>query len=464
MFERLRRVPLFADLPEDDLARICADVTPLRLAAGEHLFEEGDAADAAYVVTDGEVEIRMATPGRDAVVAVRGPDEVIGESALLRASKRTAGVWARTDAALLRVPRSGLEALLDSSPEAARTLFGTLVDRMEETAERLRHSERMAQLGTLSAGVAHELNNPAAAVRRSADHLGERLGDLVDVLTGPFEPAAVLPVARALLTAAEDSGPVGDPLAASEAEAALERWLDAREVPDAWRPAAGLAEAGVDLGALEAATDGLAGDDLAAAVRLAVAVVSSRGLVEEVAEGADRLSAIVGALRSFSHLDRAPVGDVDVHRGLDDTLVLLGHRLHGIEVVRDYAADLPRITALGAELNQVWTNLIHNAADALHEAGTPDPVIVVRTRAEEGDVVVEVEDNGPGIPPEAQERIFDAFFTTKAPGAGTGLGLQISYRIVVDEHHGELTVTSAPGRTVGRVVLPVAGPDRVGGR
>lgn len=457
MDERLRRVPLFADLAEDDLARICTDVAERHLDVGEVLFREGDAGDAAYVVVDGEVEIVKATGGRDAIVAVRGRDEVIGEAALLRASPRAATVRARTAVELLRIPRSGLEALLETSSAAARTLFGTLLDRMEETTERLRHTERMAQLGTLTAGVAHELNNPAAAVLRSADQLAGALDDLTALLDELDRPGPVLSASRALRGG--DTAPPSDPVARSDAESALDQWLAARGVADSWVLADGLVQSGVKADDVAAATGRLSAGDAAAAARLAVAMASSRRLAAEVVEGARRLSTLVGALRSFSHLDRAPVADIDVHRGLDDTLTVLGHIARQVRVVRDYDPDLPRITALGAELNQVWTNLVDNAVAALTTAGTPDPTVTVRTRRSDGDVVVEVEDNGPGIPPEARDRVFDAFYTTKPPGAGTGLGLHLSQRIVVLEHGGSLDVESKAGRTVFRVTLPTAGQN-----
>jgi signal transduction histidine kinase len=453
---RLRTVPLFADLPERDLARICADVTERKLGAGEVLFEEGDPGDAAYVVVDGDVEVLMQTGTRDAVVAVRGVGDVIGEGALLRSAPRSATARARADAILLRIPREGVDDLLATSLDAARTLFNALVDRAEESAARMRHGERMAQLGTLSAGVAHELNNPAAAARRSADQLTAALDGLTGAMAQLDGACAELRVTRELVEVAGTRRFEG--LAAADAEDALLGWFQQHGIVDGWDLAAELVAAGLDLDAVRPVAEGLEGVGLEAALRLTTGFVTSRSVAGEIAEATGRLSSIVGALRSFSHLDRAPVGDVDVHLGLEDTITLLAHQLRGITVVRDYAADLPRISALGADLNQVWTNLLHNAADALRGAGTRDPVITIRTRREGDDVVVEVEDNGPGIPPDLRDRIFDAFFTTKAVGSGTGLGLQISSRIVVLEHRGELTVDSEPGRTVFRAVLPISGP------
>ena len=217
--------------------------------------------------------------------------------------------------------------------------------------------------------------------------------------------------------------------------------------------APGLVEAGIDVGELSRLGSGA---ELADAVRLLAPAASARRSAAQIAEGARRLSDIVGALRSYSYLDHAPVQDVDVVRGIEDTLVMLGHAAKGVRVVREFDPELPRIVALGSELNQVWTNLVDNACDALE--GTRDPILTLRAFADGDSVVVEVEDNGPGIPPATQQRVFDAFFTTKPPGKGTGLGLQISYRIVVLEHRGDLSLSSVPGRTVFRVTLPVRPP------
>ena len=458
MFERFRQVELFGGLSDDDLARICSQAKDVRLAPGEVLFREGDPGEAAFVVTSGQVEVVKSTERREVLLAVRGVDEVIGEMALLEEQPRSATVRARGSADLLSIPKAALDDLLATSPSAARAVFGPLLRRVRETNDQLRHQERMVQLGVMTAGVAHELNNPAAAVQRAAEHLGSELDRLTAAVSGALGGGAG-PAVRELLDRVTGR-PVAErsAVASSDAEGDIEDWLTDRGVGEAWTLAPKLVDAGIGLDDL----DRLGADaDLADAVRLLAPAAAVHRWTAEVAEGARRLSEIVRVLRSYSYLDRAPVQQVDVVQGIEDSLVLLGHAAKGVRVVRDFDPALPRIEALGGELNQVWTNLLHNAFDALD--GRPDPTLILRASRDGDDsderVVVEVEDNGAGIPPEAQRRVFDAFFTTKPPGKGTGLGLQISYRIVVLEHRGDLTLSSAPGRTVFRVTLPVRSPS-----
>jgi signal transduction histidine kinase len=461
LLRRLRQVGLFGELSEDDLARIAEDATAVDLPAGQRLFEEGEAGEHAYLVTAGSVEVLKATEGREALVAVREPGSVIGEMALLETAPRMAAVQARTDATLLAIPKATLDRVLAVSPSAARSMFRTLLARMRETSEQLRQSERMAQLGTLTAGVAHELNNPAAAVRRSAQQLSDELRRFTTLAVQPTAAAdgRARQRALALLPARVRSPDVLDALARSDAETAVEAWLGDRHVEEPWRLAPELVGAGVDVAALERLGTDVEGPVLADALRFLVASRVVDDLVREIDEGTHRLSVIVQVLKGYAYLDQAPVQDVDVVRGLEDTLLLLGHKTGHVQVEREYAPDLPRITAYGSELNQVWTNLIDNACDALAAVTDRTPTLTLRTAAVGDVVVVEVEDNGPGIPAELQRRIFDAFVTTKPPGHGTGLGLQLSYRIVALRHRGELTVDSEPGRTTFRVVLPIRVAD-----
>lgn len=456
--ERLKQVGLFSDLSDDDLRRVCRDVTQLRLEPGELLFEENDHGDSAYVVTSGSVEVVKATEGREALVAVREAGSVIGEMALLQEEPRMASVRARSATELLTIPKQTLDQLLAVSPSAARSMFRVLIERMQQTAERLRHSDRMAQLGTLTAGVAHELNNPAAAVRRAAQRLHGELDGYTALLAGSETAGAGLARERALALLAERPPSMGQrrsTLALAGAEEEVEAWLEQRSVEEPWRLAPDLVDAGIDLALLEQLGDDLDADALGDATRFLVASISIRRLVTEVDEGTRRLSDIVRALKGYSFLDQAPVQDVDVVQGLEDTLVLLGHKTRQVRVQRQFDPQLPTIPALGSELNQVWTNLIDNACDALSEVSDDrQPRLTLRARRQGADIVVEIEDNGPGIAPDVRDRIFDAFFTTKPPGRGTGLGLQISYRIIALEHRGELTVDSEPGRTTFQVVLP----------
>ena len=452
MVERLRSVPLFSELPADDLARISRSVSEVTLTAGEPLFAEGDAGHHGYVIVEGELEVLKATDRRETLLAVRGPGEVIGEMALLQEAPRMASVRARSDAVLLCIPKAALDETIESSPSMARAMLSTLLARWEETNKRLRHTDRMAQLGTLTAGVAHELNNPAAAVKRASDQLADALAEYERAVSASSIDVQAV---QEISAGAGGDASARDPLGRSDREETFERWLDEHGVADGWRLAPALIDAGYELADLERLHATSSGEP-AAAVELAVAGATVEALVAAIARGAERLSSIVGALKSYSYLDQGAVQDVDIVQGIENTLLLLSHKLGGVEVVRALADDLPLITGSGAELNQVWTNLLDNAADAV--SGADDPAIILRAARDGDDVVVEIEDNGPGIPPELLNKVFDPFFTTKPPGQGTGLGLQITQGIVVLDHRGSVDVESRPGRTVFRIRLPITRP------
>jgi predicted CoA-binding protein len=244
-----------------------------------------------------------------------------------------------------------------------------------------------------------------------------------------------------------------DPLTRSDSEYELENWLDERDVPDAWELAPTLVNLGYDVNSLAAFAAPLDADQMPVVIRWLGAVYTVYNLLAEVSHGASRISEIVKSLKSYAYLDQAPVQEVDIHEGLDSTLVILRHKLGRIIVRREYASDLPKIQGYGSELNQVWTNLIDNAADALENTAAPE--ITLKTLVDEAWVIVEIQDNGPGIPPEIQSRVFDAFFTTKPPGKGPGMGLDISYKIVAQKHRGHMSVVSRPGFTCFQVSLPV---------
>ena len=457
MTDLLRSVPLFAELSDFDLDLLKRRAETITLEPGEELFAEGDAGARAFVISEGEIEIVKRTGEREVLLAVHKPGEVIGEMALLQDAPRSATAKARTTARLLAIPKAEIDVLMDSSIQAVRAMFKVLLERWQATQSLLTQSERMAQLGTLTAGLAHELNNPAAAVNRAAGQLGDSVAELAaaerrlaGVVEGPEREA--IESLRSRLDEIERSDEQMDALDRSDREDEIEDVLTDAGVDDAWR----LAPAIVDAGLADVVDDVVetAGERSAEVLEVLRAKHEVASLLHEVEEGTRRLSSIVRALKSYSYLDQGPVQEVDLPTGLDDTLLILKTKLSDIEVRREYADDLPRIQGYGGELNQVWTNLLDNAADAIHESERPDGVIVIRAFPEAELVVVEVEDNGLGIRPEAIRRVFDSFFTTKPPGSGTGLGLNISYSIVVNKHRGDITVESEPGRTVFRVELP----------
>ncbi len=457
MRDSLRRVPLFSDLPDADLELLAAGAVEETVPAGTVVFREGDHGDRACVIIDGEVEVVKASGPNEILLAIRHPGDVVGEMSLLDAAPRMATVRAKTDTTLLTIPKQQMDDLIANSATASRALFAVLLARWRETDARTRQSERMAQIGTLTAGLAHEMNNPAAAIQRGAGQLRTALDQLRsaygELQAHGLDPRSDDRLGR-LLTAAQQQPEAMGALARSDREMELEAAIADFGLEDAWRLVPSLAAVGVQRDDLEAALGGRSQQEAALVVRAFGATADAAALVSQIETGATRLAAIVGALKSYSYLDRAEMQEVDLRQGLDDTLLILNHKLSEIGIRREYPDEPLVLQAYAAELNQVWTNLIDNAADALTTAASVDPLLTVRITSVEAGAAVEVEDNGPGIPEEIVDRIFDAFFTTKEPGEGTGLGLEVSYGIVVHRHGGEISVDSVPGRTTFRVVLP----------
>ena len=428
---------------------------PLSVRAGDILMKQGDAGDAAYVVIEGEFEIQKQSGQSVIKIDVRNPGDVVGEMALLSRASRTASVIAKTDGETLRIPPEAFEELLTSSSTAALAVLRWVMARLSQNESLLHQQEKMAALGTLSAGLAHELNNPAAAAQRSAAELNRNLVKLQD-LTHQIEWMAFQKNQTGWLDAfmQEAVQRFSSPLKHEALEKIdlvdqLQAWLEANEVESAWEYAPAMVSFGWNAEELER----LRGSALfALSIQWLGIGCLTMGLVSEVQQAAERISQIVHAMKSYTYLDQAPLLEVDVHEGLENTLVIMQHKLkRGVTVRREYSPALPRIEAYASELNQVWTNIIDNAVDAMNGRGE----ITLKTSAEEDHVIVEIADNGPGIPKDVQSRIFEPFFTTKAPGKGSGLGLHISHDIIVNRHHGQLMVESKPGETKFRVTLPI---------
>ncbi|MEZ4517335.1 MAG: CoA-binding protein [Chloroflexota bacterium] len=316
----------------------------------------------------------------------------------------------------------------------------------------------MVQLGTLTAGVAHELNNPAAAARRSASQISEAATTLeaasqtlIDYGLTAEQYAFLREFATRHMARAAQVQQL-DALVRSDREYEIESWCDEMGIDNGWELAPALVEMGCDRGSLDELAETFEQSQLEAVVAWLAASSRLQNLGAEIAEATTRISTIIKSLKDYSYLDQAPLQAVNIHEGIDNTLTMLHHRLkNNVTIVREYADDLPIIQAYGSELNQVWTNLISNALDAMEEQGE----ITISTQRRGEWVQVEIGDTGPGIPEDVQERIFDAFFTTKPPGKGTGLGLNISYNIIVYQHMGEIHVASRPGQTVFRILLPL---------
>jgi signal transduction histidine kinase len=321
----------------------------------------------------------------------------------------------------------------------------------------LRQSEKLATLGRLSAGMAHELNNPASAAQRGAAQLQETMFDLQQAQLALAGEGLTAEQCREMASLVEEARARSqtptrmDALDQSDAEAQLEAWLQARGVDEPWTITAGLIELGYQPAELVALGQQFSDQKLGVLLTWLSRTVASYGLLGEIEQGAGRIVEIVQALKTYSYMDQAPVQVVDVRHGLESTIVMLRSKLRGgISVEREYAEDLPSIQAFGSELNQVWTNIIDNAIQAMEGRGR----VILRTRRNGGWVEIDIEDDGPGIPDAVQAKVFDPFFTTKPPGQGTGLGLNVSYGIV-EKHHGHLTVTSRPGCTCFTTALPI---------
>ena len=441
----LRAVPLFEHLPESDLDRLSASLGTCTLAEGETLFDEGDEGDRAYIITKGDIEILKETVGRQVRIAVLTVGGILGEMALLTGETRNATARAMTASELVSIPKASLDSVVSESAPAARALFDVFLKRWGEQEDRLRQSERMAQIGVLTAGLAHEMNNPASAVTRGAEQLRPAIETYVAAARNIPDGAELA------ISLSGRTRPILSGMEQSDRELELEEAFDRADIAEGWRYASSLAAAGVTADEVDALPSDLA----AVTVAVLAAEVDVVALISEIDEGSKRLSELVSALKSYSFLDQAPVQEVDVVRGIEDTLLILRSKTKSIAVERQYAPDLPPITAYGSQLNQVWTNLIDNASDALAEAETDNPRIIISAERQEHAVVVTIEDNGPGIPPGVRDHIFEAFYTTKEPGKGTGLGLDSVYSIVVNQHRGSISVESEPGSTRFIVTIPI---------
>jgi signal transduction histidine kinase len=434
-------------------------VGEVRLLAGQILFSEGSLADSAYILYEGELEIVKNVDGNEIFLDLKSePGTVIGEMALLEESTRLATVRTRRDSCLLTLNQNQIYELLSLSPGAAKMMLHTLTRRWRGMEALVRHNEKLAQLGTLTAGIAHELNNPVTTVLRGARqlqtafNLSEQARIALDRLhLSPTQQARV----AVLVSQVQQNAlrpPILNALTRSDREEEVETWLEEQAIANAWEMAPTFVTLEFTTTQLGELAELFTPDQLPILLRWLEAAGTTQLLLSEIAQGANRVADIVSMMKSYVFLDQAPIQEVDIHQGLDNTLAILHRKLQpDIAIKRDYASHLPKITAYGSELNQLWTNIIDNAADALNGQGS----IIIRTHQEDEEVVVEIEDNGPGIPPNSLAKIYDPFFTTKPPGKGTGLGLNISYNIV-QKHHGEISVASQPGKTVFQVRLPLS--------
>jgi signal transduction histidine kinase len=456
----LRKSPLFEGLSDEELQQLMDMAEPVSLRPGEILIRQGDLGDSAFVVLSGDFEVQKQTGQSLIKIDVRNPGDVVGEMALLSRGPRNATLIAKTNGEVLRIPQEAFEKLLVSSTSAAIAVLHWVIARLTQNESLLHQQEKMAALGTMSAGLAHELNNPSAAAQRSASQLKETQSTWLS-LTHTLEQAVInenqLDWFGGFMQ--EVSHRLESPLKIDALEKIdlvdqLQSWLDENGMENVSDLVPAMVSYGWDIKTLGNIKEDLThfGALFGLAIHwLGVSCLMAQ-LLSEVLQTTERISQIVRAVKSYTYLDQAPLLEVDVHEGLENTLVIMQHKLKkGVTVRREYAQNLPRIEAYASELNQVWTNIIDNAVDAMKGKGQ----LTIKTYEEEGHVVVEITDNGPGIPEEIQSRIFEPFFTTKAPGHGTGLGLHISHDIIANRHHGQLLVESKPGETKFKVILPM---------
>ena len=455
--EDLRAIDLFDDLDDDELAEWVAVARPRHVAPGEAIAEQGEEPAGLQLLLEGEAQALMLDHGRSEPVGRQRAPTWMGAIAILTGGPLGVRMQADTPCRLAVVPSEDFRRLAFAQPSIHRRVMQQVAPVTSRVTAIEQNRERLASLGTMAAGLAHELNNPAAAARRAAvqltealDAIGSAIGHFVDSGMERAEAEQLVQlqqdaVARAAAATALDA------LDAADAEDDLLARLQELHVEEPWRLAEPLAAAGVDQTWLDRVAE-LAGPATDAALRWVAATLTAGRLAAELQESTERMSALVGAVKSYAYMDRGGLVEVDLHEGLETTLTVLAHKLKHteIDVVRDYDRTLPKLTVDGSELNQVWTNLLDNAIDALGEQGT----ISLSTRADGNCAVVEISDDGPGIPDDAGDRIFDPFFTTKDVGQGTGLGLATARRIVVDRHDGSIAFESQPGRTTFRVRLP----------
>ncbi len=453
--QELRAIPLFSDLSGEQ-TRCFEPGEIIQLEAGKALMSEGDAVDFFYVLLAGEMRASRNYSNQAILMGIAKPGMFLGEISLLLDSPNLATIRALKPCRLFRLGKDDFWRMLSTCPSVASQIFRTMATRVRNMEGYSQQREKLASLGTMAAGLAHELNNPATAARRASANLREVVDNLQSCaceLHESLKPEHWQPLVDASQTAIArlaKSAPL-DSVARSDREEEVTTWLEQHGVPDGWKLAPAFVGAGLDGNELTALAGELPGEALRYALGWLEASLSLNSLLNEIEGSTGRIAELVKAVKSYSHMDKSPMQEVDVHEGIESTLTMLGHKLKNVAVTRKYDHAVPHIMAYGGELNQVWTNLIDNAIYAVKGTGK----ICIATFHDDDQVVVEIADNGAGIPPDVQSHIFEPFYTTKGVGSGTGLGLVISNRIVADRHGGEIEFESEPGDTRFKVRLPI---------
>jgi signal transduction histidine kinase len=452
----LRRLPIFAGLPDDQLSWFISQAQEIPLKADETYIHQGDAADAMFVIVEGQLQARGESGG-DVFTVLSKPGDVAGVLPFSRMKQFPVTARAVTSGRVLRFPAAFFPDLVQKMPELASRLVARMSDRIREATRFEQQRDRLAGLGKLSAGLAHELNNPASAAVRATSHLRGLLKQIKDAshelgahdLTAAQKTEIDKLEASLIVDRSNERPP--DALTVSALEDQLDAVLRSHGQNDLWQLAANLARKGASPDILETLFASLESDTARAALVRISASLEVAGLLNEIESSTARISDLVRAIKEYTFMDQAPVQNVDVVKSLETTLTILNHKLkRGVAVERDYQPVPLVVDSFGSELNQVWTNIIDNAIDAMRGQG----LLRIRTYRDDNSVVVEIGDSGPGISAEIQAHIFEPFFTTKGVGEGTGLGLDTVQRIV-KKHRGSIQVSSKPGDTRFQVFLPM---------
>ena len=451
-------MPAFAELPEDQIEWFLSEAQEMNVKPGEIFIQQGAPADSMFVLLEGQLHARGDLGGQS-IVFTFDPGDVGGRLPFSRMKQFTFSGRAAIESRALRFPAERFPDLVQKMPELASRLVGLMTDRVREVTRIEQQQERLASLGKLSAGLAHELNNPASAATRATSQLRDTLKRIKESSQqlGARELSQVqkadIDRLEASLTQSGKTPLSG--LALSSLEDEIDTLLRSHGHSDLWQLSADLARRNVDVQSLEQLFSSMdTGTARAALVRIA-ALLEVASLLDQIENSTSRISDLVRAIKEYTYMDQSPVQNVDIVKSLENTLTILNYKLkHGVTVERDYGTVPLLVSSFGSDLNQVWTNIIDNAIDAMKGKGT----LRLRTYSEANFVVVEIVDDGPGIPAEIQSRIFEPFFTTKKVGEGTGLGLDTVQRIV-KKHHGSIQVDSKPGMTCFQIWLPLSEVD-----